>query len=155
MEHFVELVRQYVELIDSRRHISADVLLRQAGKLLPQIYASGLDLPDCAPTSREAPPHVESPMTELAAIPGTRDVYAEVFHPIKDVEAIRTTLSVDLADIFIDLKGPLVDFDAGRVDDAIWSWRFTLAGHCGDHIVDSMRAIHRHIHEDTFRLAPG
>jgi len=94
-------------------------------------------------------------MSDLATMLGTRDVYSEVFDPRTDVEVIQTTLSVDLADIFVDLKGPLADFDSGRINDAIWRWRFTLAGHCGDHIVDAMRAIHRHIHEDVFRLAPN
>jgi hypothetical protein len=94
-------------------------------------------------------------MAELAQMLGTRDVYSEVFDPRTKNAAIQTTLSDDLSDIFIDLKGALTEFDSGRVDNAVWSWRFTLAGHCGDHIVDAMRAIHRHIYEDDFRLAPG
>jgi len=155
MEHFVELVRKYLGLIEARGSLSADALLRQAASLLPQIYASGLDLPDLSPTSEVASPHVDSPRRELADILGTRDVYSEVFDPRTKDEAIQTTLSDDLSDIFTDLKRALIEFDSGNVNHAVWSWRFTLAGHCGDHIVDAMRVIHRHIHEDVFRLAPG
>jgi hypothetical protein len=94
-------------------------------------------------------------MADLARLLGPWDLYSEVFDPCKETEAIHQTLSDDLADIYIDLKRELSVFDGGAVDDAIWSWRFTLAGHCGDHIVDAMRVIHRRIHEEVSRLAAG
>ena len=157
MDQFLQLVRDYVALIESCHSSSALELLRGIARVLPALYAAGLDLPDRSPTSGEAPAFadIQSPMADLARLLGAWDVYCEVFDPCKDTEAIHQTLSDDLADIYIDLKRELDAFDGGAVDDAIWSWRFTLAGHCGDHIVDAMRVIHRRIHEDVLRLAAG
>jgi hypothetical protein len=155
MDLFVTLVREYLELIDSRDRFSALELLRRAATILPRLYAAGLELPHRSPVSAETRGDVESPMMGLSRILGVWDVYSEVFDPREDGEAIKTTLSDDLADIYVDLKRELEGFDAGQVDDAIWGWKFTLAGHCGDHIVDAMRAIHRRIHEDDTRLAAG
>jgi hypothetical protein len=42
-----------------------------------------------------------------------------------------------------DLGNSLVTFDAGNQAQAIWQWKFDIAGHCGDHIVDALRSIHR------------
>jgi len=155
MDPFVKLVREYLELIDSRGRLSALELLRRAASLLPRLYAAGLELPDRRPVSDQVSGDVESPMKDLSRILGAWDVYSEVFDPYVHSEAIETTLSDDLADIYVDLKQELGDFDAGRVDDAVWGWKLTLAGHCGNHIVDAMRAIHRRIHEDDARLAAG
>ena len=77
---------------------------------------------------------------------GKYDAYHEVFDPYVDEAPVVGLISDDLADIYLDLVSPLVAFEAGRVNDAIWEWRFGLRGHCGDHLVDTMRAIHRLVH---------
>jgi hypothetical protein len=94
---------------------------------------------------------VSSPMGVLAKLLGRVDRYFEVYDPIYDQEALASSLSDDLADIYLDLARPLRQFDAGQHTDAIWEWRFAVRGHCGDHIVDALRAIHRLVND---HLAP-
>ena len=47
------------------------------------------------------------------------------------------------ADVYVELARPLRLLESGRVADATWDWAFGIRGHCGDHLVDALRAIHR------------
>lgn len=51
-------------------------------------------------------------------------------------------LSEDLADIWRDLKPPLLLFDAGHIDAAVWEWRFHFQAHWGAHATAALRALH-------------
>ena len=88
-----------------------------------------------------------SKMDALREKIGKYDKYWEVFNPITEDESLTASLSDDLSDIYWDLKEPLQSYDSGKELDATWAWRFNLKTHCGDHLVDSLRAIHRLINE--------
>jgi hypothetical protein len=146
-EGFVALVREYRAVIDGADGRSPHAWLLRWALLLPRIYAAGLALPDVEPETEEVDTRtVESPMRRLGAILGRYDSYAEIFDPYEEDEPVRGLISDDLADIYLDLLEPLSVFEAGRIQDAVWNWKFSIRGHCGDHIVDTMRAIHRLIH---------
>jgi hypothetical protein len=141
------LVREYRAVIDGADGRSPHALLRRCALLLPRIYAAGLSLPDVEPDTESVDERtVESPMRRLAVIFGRYDSYAEIFDPYEDEEPVRGLISDDLADIYLDLVDPLSALESGRIQDAVWSWKFGIRGHCGDHIVDTMRAVHRLIH---------
>jgi hypothetical protein len=66
------------------------------------------------------------------------------------------------------LKGSLIKYESGkepRQRVAIWEWKFNLQEHCGDHLVDALRPIHRLIYyhlnpeyqdeQGTRDIAPG
>jgi hypothetical protein len=118
-------------------------------RLLPRIYAAGIELPDPELTPDDVelnPDQLESPMSAIGQSLGKYDQYAEVFDPVFDREFLLTHLSDDLADIYSDLLVPLRWWDRG--DDAartqaLWQWKFNITGHCGDHLVDALRPIHR------------
>ena len=86
---------------------------------------------------------VESPVHRPGHLLGRHDSYFEVFDPYVDEPPVVGSLADDLADIYLDLARPLRLFDRGRVADATWEWVFSMRSHCGDHLVDALRATHR------------
>ena len=77
----------------------------------------------------------------------TRDYYWEVFEPLAEdqPEAIRGSLSDDLADIWRDVKRGILAIDHGQsasVGDVVWHWRFHFENHWGHHAVEAIAALH-------------
>ena len=145
LEQFIALSREYISTIDeiSDKTMPYD-FLSKCLLLLPQIYALGLQIPNVeSETSDISNSSYPSPMSSIMRVLGKYDLYNEVFDPIFDKEIVTSSISDDLADIYKDLKDPLINYDFGKENDAVWEWRFNILGHCGDHIVDTLRAIHR------------
>jgi len=136
------LVREYVTLINSADELSPYELLSTCRTLLPRIYAVGVQLPEIEPDDTSGPPEVESPYDALASRFGKLDHYREVFDPFAADPPVFGSLSDDLADVYIDLAAGLIEYDAGRVANAQWTWRFVLREHAGDHLVGALKAIH-------------
>jgi hypothetical protein len=140
---FVLLVQSYVALVDGAASLPVSRFLRSCASLLPKLYAASLDLPHVEPDDTKALPSIQSPA--LASL-GEHDLYWEIYDPYEESAPVMGSLSGDLREIYEDLVGPLREYEAGRIDNAIWSWRFNMTNHCGDHLVDAMRAIHRLVH---------
>jgi hypothetical protein len=147
VDEFVSLVREYRALVDGLESSSAHSFLVSCAAVLPRIYSAGLALPEVEPGGRDGKQSVESPMRRIGALLGRYDTYREVFDPYEDGEPVQAMISDDLADIYLDLVNPLLEFELGQQSEALWAWKFNLRGHCGDHIVDTMRAIHRLVHD--------
>jgi hypothetical protein len=148
IDRFIPIVREYLELIEGASQTTPYALLAKSAILLPQLYTCGLQLPDTEPTDDEtSEDDGTSQMGSLFSILGRYDRYREVFDPVYDEESIPASLSDDLADIYRDLRGPLVEYNNGQQDNAIWLWKFNIQNHCGDHIVDALRVIHRLVHD--------
>ncbi len=145
LEDFVALIREYQALVDNAASRTAHAFLSSCASLLPRLYAAAFELPDVEPNTEELDESVESPMRKLGALLGRIDLYWEVFDPcVEEKESLVCgLLSDDLADIYLDLVSPLAAFEAGRVNDAVWAWKFNLRAHYGAHIVSAMRAIHQ------------
>jgi len=118
----------------------------------------GLQLPDVEPETDQPTGTFSEPPSDSWVEMGRFDLYREVFDPVYDDGIVVSSLGDDLSDIYRDLKGPLLDYDNGSIIDAIWSWKFCLRGHCGDHLVDALRVIHRlvndHMPQDYDPSAP-
>jgi len=142
-QDFIQLVREYVSLVERSATTPPHAFLAASAQLLPCLYAAGLALPEVEPDDPEPAPVVAAP--PLPSF-GAFDIYSEVFDPYVHDQPVMASLADDLGDIYSDLAGPLREFDAGRTANAVWSWRFNVKGHCGDHIVDALRVIHRAIH---------
>jgi hypothetical protein len=147
LDGFVSLIREYKALVDGAPTSTAHRFLSACAALLPRIYAAGISLPDTQPDSENVVRTAESPTAALSTLLGRYDPYLEIFDPYVQEEPVHGVISDDLADIDLDVVNPLISFDAGHVNDAVWQWRFNVRGHCGDHIVDTMRAIHRLVHD--------
>jgi hypothetical protein len=148
IENFLSLVREYVLLVDNADSISAYQLLSKCAMLLPKIYSLGLGLPDTEPKNDEIVTYERnSPIGVLGSKFGKYDIYWEVLDPVFKEEVGAGTLSEDLAEIYMELKGPLIAYEKGQEFDAIWQWKFNIKSHCGDHLVDALRTIHRLVND--------
>jgi hypothetical protein len=154
VEQFVEVIRKYLALIDGLPGPTAREFLSECAILLPQIYAFSQQLPDVVLMDDDAlvaeEHKIESPMGRIMNLLGKYDVYSEVFDPVFDEEAIKTTLSDDLSDIYIDLKRTLSNYDSGDPRSrriAIWNWKFHMKIHWGHHLVCAMCPIHSLVHD--------
>jgi hypothetical protein len=149
---FVLLTREYIATIDSGATTRPHSLLSTCARLLPRLYAEGLELPDLDPGD------ADTPDVEIARPRGLRlgrfdgyslvyDPYVRLFDPADEGPSVMGLLTDDLYDIYMDLARPLAKYDAGRTEEAVWDWKFTMRSHAGDHVVNAMRAIHRAIHD--------
>ena len=112
---FVKNVRKYVHLIEGEDGLSAHDLLFRSAVYLSQIYSLGMILPDIEPSSEELDTYDDpSVMGPLLANIGKYDNYSEIFDRIFESDLVIGSISDDLADIYADLKGPLLSFDQGR-----------------------------------------
>jgi hypothetical protein len=149
-KQFIITVKEYVDLIEKFPQYSLQDFLRKCAKLLPQIYTLGQELPEVElpneASDEIAIKEVISPREALEKFFGKHDHYKEIFDPIFDEDIVEASLSDDLTDIYLDLKRPLLKYEMGNnnlKEIALWEWKFNIQGHCGDHLVDALRPIHR------------
>jgi len=148
LAEFVGTARTYLELIEHSSSLTGMQVLSRSAVLLPKLYSLGQLLPDVEPGASE--PVRGSTMPPLSLAMEQRDIYWMVHDPIYDRDAVAGLLTEDLLIVYDALKGPLVLYESGDEDSirsAIWHWKFELQGHCGDHLVGSLPAIHRLVHD--------
>jgi hypothetical protein len=78
----------------------------------------------------------------LSPLPVTH--YRVVFDALEGDDAdnlVTGWLADDLSSIYLDLKTGLDELQAGRVEDAIWEWRFGYFMHWGRHATHAQSAI--------------
>ncbi len=153
VKSFVNNVIEFINLIEGIEKLSAYELLFQSAIILPNVYSLGMMLPDVDPSTDESERYRGTSMMDpiLEKI-GNYDSYLEIVDPVYENEIVVGSLSDDLADIYADLKGPMISYESGREFDAIWQWKFNIKTHCGDHLVDSLRVIHRLVND---HMDPG
>ena len=76
---------------------------------------------------------------------GNRRYYWEVFDPHEVSEPVAGDLGDDFADIYQDVKDGLVAFNAVSANEGLWHWQYSFRTHWGNHLVNSLRAIHHFI----------
>jgi len=70
------------------------------------------------------------------------DLYADVLDPlVVPGEASIGSLSDDLLDIYRDVKGPLVVWQAGYPADAVWEWKLSFRSHWKRHATSGLRVL--------------
>jgi hypothetical protein len=147
---FVDASRDYCALIDSVPALPVRTFLEQVQRVLTRIYALALELPSVAPDTADEPPdHMTHQdwlgyYRRLGDYLGTADLYWMVFDPTDadDHDAIASTLSDDLSDIYRGLAAFLADAAPTPNRDAVWSVRFNFEIHWGHHVVAALTAIH-------------
>ena len=74
------------------------------------------------------------------------DWYWKVFDVFSGDEVpVFCSISDDLADIYKDLKEGLLLYDSGKVNEAVWEWRFNYLIHWGRHLTGAQTALHQHL----------
>ena len=139
---FVAVAREVIAWVDHGMRTD----IRGLHSLLARLQAAAAALPDVS-TNAEAPdpvderPPYHNVVQRLAGLP--LDHYAVVFDPLEQPEAdpVTASLADDLADIYNDLLNGFRYFDASRVAEAVWYWRFEYYSHWGRHASHAQTAL--------------
>jgi len=78
--------------------------------------------------------------------------YARVFDPfvLPPEEPVVGSIADDIADIYGDVVGGLIEYEAGRTAQAVWEWGIQLRSHWGRHATDAMYALHIWLTENAW-----
>jgi len=70
--------------------------------------------------------------------------YGEVFNPltVPPEEPVVGDLSDDLADIYFELRAGLDLYENKQPQEALWTWKFGLEIHWGEHATSAIRVLH-------------
>jgi len=73
---------------------------------------------------------------------GKLDEYWEVFDPTEERTAIHCLLSMDLAEVYMDLKDAVALERSGlAAEDVFWQWRFDFLSHWSRHAASALRVL--------------
>ncbi len=126
-KRFARVAGRYCGIVDAAARLEKEQILLRIYRILPELIGEAILLPDTDPFEREKEDGTDD-LSPRAAPPmrigekewediyhllkkklGDADLYWTVFDPTKDNEIIHGTLSDDIADIYRDLKGGLVE----------------------------------------------
>lgn len=125
-------------------HITA---LYSAALELPQPWSDRLaDEADAAGITSE---ERQSAHRSAQRLPFT--AYASMFEPliIPPEEPVIGTIDDDIGDIYCDVVGGLQEYEAGRIEQAIWEWSYLLRMHWGQHATNAIVALHAWLAENA------
>ena len=147
VENFRRLATEYCSLIENVEAAAGGDVLERLCRLLPALLVAAENLPDREPGTEQTAPGIahetwaerfNAALGSKVAYWTTREVVAQ-----DEPEVFCLNLADDLADIWRDLKGPLLLLeDGGDEADAVWQWRFSATTHWGTHAVEAIRAVH-------------
>jgi hypothetical protein len=130
---------------------SGELAVRQALIRLLALYLAGLDLPpEWSDELADAPEAQGISSDERWAIHNGIAArlpfgdYARVLDPfaLPPKELVVASIANDIADIYGDVVGGLIEYESGRTPQAIWEWGFQLRSHWGRHATEAIYALH-------------
>jgi hypothetical protein len=168
INRFGQVAGRFCAIVDASASLDKNDFLLRIYRILPELVYEATCLPDLEfseqtnqageSRSRETQPNIRMNKEQWSTLYhslkeklGELDLYWQVFNPMRDKEAIRGSLTDDIADIYRDLKeGTLLNQTRqAPVEEIGFDWRFGFYSHWGKHAMDAMRTIH-HILEDSF-----
>ncbi|QYJ04097.1 DUF5063 domain-containing protein [Nocardioides panacisoli] len=146
---FRKCAATYCDLIENAGVLGREVLLAHLHELLPALICVALRLPEVE-TSEGDSPEIDqeswaAQYRRLAGALGAEGAYWTTLATLGDAlpQPVMLPLADDLADIWRDLKAPLIALDGETsLSDAAWEWRFSFHSHWGSHAVEALRAVH-------------
>jgi hypothetical protein len=151
---------EFCKIVDKARQSDPVELLKQLQLFLPLLHAEAVRLPlvelDDSELGRDIPRRPENDWRllyeNLKTALAQYDLYWTVFDSRKHEEqAMYGSLADDLADIYLDVSGPLGAADRGiPVAIVVWELRFGFYSHWGAHLVSASKAIHDHLAEGEY-----
>jgi Domain of unknown function (DUF5063) len=152
-QHFLSVANRYCALVDGHQTQSSRQLARDLEAMVVLLYHAGTELPEVEPDTVEANEGTGLPVDDFHALHrslrvrfGAHDAYREIFDPAdpEDREPVVGSLSIDLAEIYEDLRRSLSLADAGAgiaPADVLWQWQFAFASHWGRHAASALRVL--------------
>lgn len=119
---------------------------------LMKLYVAALNLPEMEPETVERSTEPSSAPVLVRIKEGIPSGYWEIYDPFKDEEPVCGSLYDDLSDIITDLQSGCEEFEAGRIGNAVFEWRFGLDNHWGHHAVDLIKGGRYAISTDNSRI---
>jgi Domain of unknown function (DUF5063) len=149
VEIFVELVREYCNWVEAGQYQDLSWLYLHLSKL----HSAVLEIPAIEPDT-DGGTDLEVPSEEYQKVVSSLqgglsvDFYWEVLDPLDmdDHGNACGSLRDDIADIWRDLKEELLNFDAGRRNDATFGWKFSFETHWGRHLTSALRVLYAHLY---------
>jgi hypothetical protein len=121
--------------------------MKIAQQLLSELQFRVVALPDLEPSEEDYVDVITSEQRKdvygrfmVLPVQGYWDTYDPLGEEGK--EPVFNLLPDDLADIYKDIKEGLKLFEEGKINDAVWEWRFHFEGHWGRHLTSAQRAIY-------------
>jgi len=144
VERFIVAARAFCRFMEQGAKMPLDTRVRAARRHLAELYAAACLLPIGKPDKKDvgATRGVLSggDWPEFDAV----DEYWEIFDPYENEEPVGFQISIDLLEIYDDLRRGFAMRKAGASEAAtIWEWRFQFDIHWGAHAIDALRALHR------------
>lgn len=139
VETFIAAATAYCDFIDSCHIFEEESSFRKLLRIISQLYATALDLPEVEP-EEEHSIEVDFPLPKVDF--KHHNVYTEIFNPYRDETPVNGCLDDDIMGIYSDIKKGLILYDQGHSIEAVWEWRFGLEVHWGEHATSAIRALH-------------
>lgn len=152
VENFPRAAENFCELIDSHGEYSRGQFFDKVAVQLAHVCSIAAQLPIVEPdtegkdySEEEVASHTEEYQkltNSLRKKIGDLDTYGTVFDPTIREEPNISSLSGDLAEIYLDLKDALeLHRRAAAANDVYWDWRFDFRSHWSRHATEALKVI--------------
>jgi hypothetical protein len=149
MQKFRAAALKFIEIVDAAPHCKTNTFLANVGRCMAELYTIALSLPAVEPDTKgadEAPLQADNGDTLRRSLQekiGSLDTYWQVFDSNCREEPVQGRLSVDISEIYFDLKGSLeLEQSGASRSDVLFDWRLDFRSHWGRHLLDALTAIH-------------
>ena len=110
---------------------------------LMRLYVAAFELPDMETETESDDESISSPVPSFSE--GFDTLYWSVFDPFKndpEDEVVCMSLYDDLRSVLEDLQSGISEYEAGRIGNAVFNWKFRYELHTGNHTVNALKALH-------------
>ncbi len=146
---FRTAAQEFIGTVDSASGLPREAFLSRTAHCLAELYCSALRLPAVEPDTTgvdEVPFAKEQSaalMNSLKEKFGPLDAYWRVFDSTERDSPVLCGLSLDISEIYFDLKEDLHLEETGiSQSDLLWDWRFSFRSHWGRHLLGALAAIY-------------
>jgi hypothetical protein len=149
LSRFRAAAADFIQTVESHPHLQRDAFLSAMSRCLAELYSSALLLPAVIP---DTPSAEETPSAKhdsrrlfrpLKEKIGPLDGYWTVFDSTANANPVQGSLSMDISEIYSDLKRDLLLEQQGVTQaDFLWELRFSFRSHWGRHLLGVLAAIY-------------
>jgi hypothetical protein len=156
-DDFVKAAERYCALVEKVHDLDHTTVLSQFQLLLPEIIRAAASFPPILLQDSAAQIEQENDVPSTSDSRQFRwnqiyvplkealgnDSYWDVFDSQDGGEAIRCSFSIDIYEIYEDLKEALAIQEKKNETNMLWDWRYSFYSHWGRHAVAALKAIHQ------------
>ena len=136
---FYRLANEYCILITRKITIES---IPELMEYLMKLYISAMNLPEIDPETTDSQSLENLETVSILFDEQILTSYWEMFDPFVQEESVCGDLYDDLSGIATDLLRGIKEYEAKRIGNAVFEWRFGLNTHWGKHVVDALCALH-------------